>query len=580
MWPTNDPRRGDIEDDASSSERHSMLSLAGSLLAEISLPKLIVSWILLIGVPGLVLGLTPFAVSLWLSKLSTKASSLLAEFWAAIILVILLAVGWFGGRPFLRLAESSFWALNALAIQPGYIACREAMRHLFERRLSPQAPKAKRARLRAAAAIVAGAMISGIAIALLMIALPSSQLLGDIETLSSPKRLAIAAVANAVVLMCAYLATASLVWGVADATIAQPQDHEEFDTKDHGDRTWRIAHLSDIHVVGERFGFRIESGRSGPRGNERLKQVLAQLDKLHASEPLHAILITGDVTDAGRSAEWAEFFEAVDQYPSLAGLMLAIPGNHDLNIVDRANPARLDLPTSPNKRLRKIRVLSAMCAIQGTRVRIVERSKGQLGESLAAMLAPHLDNLAKFVDTGTPRLTLEPTKLLARAFPMVLPPERDNGLGIILLNSNDDTHFSFTNALGMISEDQMQGIKVATAQFPHACWLIALHHHIVEYPRAAKSLSERIGTALINGSWFLRRMQSLAGRAVFMHGHRHIDWIGFCAGLRIVSAPSPVMEATDDVHTCFYIHTLAIGRDLKLKLLPPQRVLIAGRQFP
>ena len=33
-----DPRRGDVEDDASSTKQRSMLSLAGSLLAEISLP--------------------------------------------------------------------------------------------------------------------------------------------------------------------------------------------------------------------------------------------------------------------------------------------------------------------------------------------------------------------------------------------------------------------------------------------------------------------------------------------------------------------------------------------------------------
>ena len=32
-------------------------------------------------------------------------------------------------------------------------------------------------------------------------------------------------------------------------------------------RIWRIAHLSEVHVVGERYGFRIESGRSGPIGN-------------------------------------------------------------------------------------------------------------------------------------------------------------------------------------------------------------------------------------------------------------------------------------------------------------------------
>ena len=110
--------------------------------------------------------------------------------------------------------------------------------------------------------------------------------------------------------------------------------------------TWRIAHLSDIHVVGERYGFRIESGRSGPQGNDRLERVFAALETLHADDPLHAILITGDMTDAGLSTEWAEFFDAVARHTSLGHLIFMLPGNHDLNIVDRANPARLDLPTS------------------------------------------------------------------------------------------------------------------------------------------------------------------------------------------------------------------------------------------
>lgn len=45
---------GDVEDDASSTKRRSLLSPAGSLLAEISLPKLAVAWFLLIVGPGLV----------------------------------------------------------------------------------------------------------------------------------------------------------------------------------------------------------------------------------------------------------------------------------------------------------------------------------------------------------------------------------------------------------------------------------------------------------------------------------------------------------------------------------------------
>src|SRR5438445_779388 len=88
------------------------------------------------------------------------------------------------------------------------------------------------------------------------------------------------------------------------------------------------------------------------------------------------------MTDAGRSSEWAEFLDAVLRHPRLAERMLIIPGNHDLNIVDRANPARLDLPTSPNKRLRKLRVLSAMVAVQGERVRVVDRAGGRVGAPL------------------------------------------------------------------------------------------------------------------------------------------------------------------------------------------------------
>ncbi len=576
MRPVIDPRRGDIEDDASSSKRRSLLSLAGSLLAEISLPKLVVAWILLIAAPGLMLGAAPILAMLWFDKVWSKIESPFAGIWPAILLLALVALGWFGGRQLFRLAENSFWSLNSLAIQPVYAGCREALRHLAERLLSREMTKSRRARVRAAAAVVSGVLICALALLVLVAAWPSAHFLDDVPRVASPGRLVIVALVNSVVLVAAYLAGAALVWAIADATMAQPWDLEAFDTLPERGRTWRIAHLSDVHVVGERYGFRIESGRSGPRGNERLRRVLAELEKLHADAPLDAILITGDMTDAGRSSEWAEFLDAVLQHPVLADRTLLLPGNHDLNIVDRANPARLDLPTSPNKRLRRLRVLSAMGVLHGERVQVVDRSRRRLAESLASVLAPHLDAMASFADAGRPLFSMQLTELWSRIFPLVLPPDAEDGLGIILLDSNADTHFSFTNALGMISTDQVRALEMATAQYPHACWVIALHHHVVEYPRRAKALSERIGTALINGNWFVRRLQSLAGRAVLMHGHRHFDWIGECGGIRIVSAPSPVMEATDEIVTCFYLHTLAVGADRRLRLLRPQRVAVAG----
>lgn len=577
MKPIIDPRRGDLEDDASSTKRRSLLSLAGSLLSEISLPKLAVAWILLLVVPCLLLGLSPLVASAWVSKITGKIASPYAGIWPVFLLAVLLAVGWFAGGPLFRLAERSFWSLNSLVVEPCYAACREVLQHLLEQLIPARSTKARRSKLRAVTAVTAGVIICGLALLALMLTWPRSRWVGDISDLASPHLLAPVALANGVVLVAVYLAAAALVWAIADATMSQPRDFHGFHAGPHAGRTWRVAHLSDLHVVGERYGFRIESGRSGPRGNDRLRRVLSQLDALHATDPLDAILITGDMTDAGRSAEWAEFLDAVAVHPRLAKRVLVLPGNHDLNVVDRANPARLDLPTSPSKRLRQMRALSAMAALQGRRVRVVNHAGGRLGGILADMLEPHHAQIADFADAGRLLLSMTLADLWAKVFPMVIPPERDDGLGIILLNSNAETHFSFTNALGLISAEQVSGIEIATAQYPRACWLIALHHHLIEYPRAAKALSERIGTALINGSWLVRRLRPLAGRAVLMHGHRHIDWIGECAGLLIVSAPSPVMDATEDLASYFYIQTLAMEPHGRLGLLPPQRITITGQ---
>src|SRR5205085_8749161 len=133
-----------------------------------------------------------------------------------------------------------------------------------------------------------------------------------------------------------------------------------------------------------------------------------------------------------------EFFDAISQFPRIAERILVIPGNHDINVVNRANPAQFDLPSSPNKKLRKLRFLSALNAIQGSRVRILDQRRKRLGETLESALNPHVPGMIKFAETGRPRGYRELNDLWSNAFPMVLPPEQDDGLGIILLNSNAD----------------------------------------------------------------------------------------------------------------------------------------------
>lgn len=575
MTPLLDPRRGDIEDDASSTKSRSLLGLAGTLLAEISLPKLALAWLIMLLAPAVLLGLAPLISSAWLTALSRKMAEPLSGIWPALLLLIVVAIGWVGGRPLFRAAERAFWSLNSLLVQPSYALCRESLRHLAESPLTPEADFARRGRFRAGAAAGAGIILCGIALGLIALAWPGSRWIGEVADLTSPHRLLCPALANAVVLLGAYFGAAALAWGIADATMDQPRDLAGFD-QPPGGRTWRVAHLSDIHVVGERYGFRIESGRSGPRGNERLARALIRLDAIHAERPLDIVLITGDLTDASRSAEWAEFLAALARHPRLAERALVLPGNHDLNVVDRANPARLDLPTSPNKRLRQMRALSAMAAVQGDRVRIVDRESGRLGNTLSDALAPHRRDIAAFADAGGLRLSVKLADVWTDVFPMVLPPDAEDGLGVVLLNSNAETHFSFTNALGLVPFEQASALDAVVRQFPQARWIVALHHHVVEYPKPAKLLSERIGTALINGSWFARHLQPLGAKIVAMHGHRHIDWIGACGVVRIVSAPSPVMDALDHEPTCYYVHTLAAGREGRLCLLGPERVEIPG----
>jgi hypothetical protein len=579
MSPLFDPRRGDVEDDASSTKQRSLFAIAGGLLTEISLPKLAVAWIVLIVLPGILLGLAPLIATGWLAAFSKKIVSPYSGLWSLLPLVFVLGLGWIGWRPVFRAAERGFWSLNSLAVQPGYAICREGIRHLAELVLRSRLDVASRARLRAASAAAAGIVLCGIALSFVWLAWPMSRWAGDVVDLMSPLRLVVPALANTVVLLGSYLAVASLAGGMADATMDQPRDLAAFDPLPGG-RSWRVVHLSDLHVVGERYGFRIESGRSGPCGNERLERVLARLNAIHADKPLDLILITGDITDAGRSTEWAEFFTALDKHPELARRMLLLPGNHDVNVVDRANPARLDLPTSPGKRLRQMRMLSAMAAVQGDQVHIVEHKTRRLGSTLAHALAPHRSTIAAFSDTGTLRLSFRLEQLWADVFPMVLPPDSEDGLGVLLLNSNAEAHFSFTNALGLVSAEQWWAMSSMVREFPRARWIVALHHHLVEYPNPATAFSERIGTALINGSWLVRQLQSMGSRVVAMHGHRHIDWIGDCGGLRIISAPSPVMEAMNEEPTCFYVHTLTAGPQGRLGLLAPERVEIAGRSTP
>ncbi|MFZ0509050.1 MAG: hypothetical protein WBG11_13990 [Methylocella sp.] len=61
-----------------------------------------------------------------------------------------------------------------------------------------------------------------------------------------------AVLANAVVFIAVFFGGAAFVWGVAGAAMVEPRDRRSFDTRPQCGRSSRVAHLPDIHVVGER----------------------------------------------------------------------------------------------------------------------------------------------------------------------------------------------------------------------------------------------------------------------------------------------------------------------------------------
>jgi hypothetical protein len=201
-----------------------------------------------------------------------------------------------------------------------------------------------------------------------------------------------------------------------------------------------------------------------------------------------------------------------------------VPGNHDVNIIDRTNPGRLDLPWSAGQSLRKLRVVLALDTLAGNRSHVVHRASGGVGPLLEDYLRqgqrPEL--LRELANRGTIRGRREMAKVWEAIFPLVEPPSPGDAYGVILLNSNARSHFALTNAIGVVGPSQLKALRLILQNSWHP-WLILLHHQVVEYPLVSISLRERIGLALINAPDLVAVLAPHSRRVIVLHGHRHLD---------------------------------------------------------
>jgi hypothetical protein len=169
---------------------------------------------------------------------------------------------------------------------------------------------------------------------------------------------------------------------------------------------------------------------------------------------------------------------------------------------------------------------------------------------------------------------------MARTWNMIFPlvePARNDDYGLILLNSNTRSHFSLTNAIGVIDRPQLAALRSILRNSSSQSWLILLHHQVVEYPLTSISLRDRIGLALMNAPDVLAALAPHARRILVLHGHRHRDWIGACGGLVICSAPSVALGSYggEMYRGSFYIHKLGFDAGSGIRLTATEHVKAA-----
>jgi hypothetical protein len=581
--PIWDLRRGDHDDDRMSPYSSGFRSLILSAAFEFNFLKALIVFLAMIVFPALFVGVA-LAFSLTYSNLlfqsvrTTGTTPVLA----LITIALLLGFAGFTGRSLFRIVLDNFRQVQYTLVFPVFVALRELLRMIAERLHGRSITLKQLNRGRRIGAVAAALIFAAGGLALASSVWSSFGLQFLTRGHVQPMVLTKSALVNAAIVFGVSTIIDSLYWLSHELMVSSPVQnwlpHKELiDTS----RTVRVAHLSDLHLVGERYGYRMETGTHGPQGNECIARVLRTLSDLHAAAPLDRVIVTGDITDAGTRAEWAEFIDLLAGSPELTERLSFVPGNHDTNVVDRTNPGRLDLPWSSSQWLRKLRTLAALDIIQGDRTHVVDRSTGRLGVSLREYLREGVrpESLRALAETGAVRGRWELEKIWDAIFPLVEPSQPGTGYGVILLDSNARTHLSLTNAIGFISRPQLRVVRSVLKNYHGCSWMVALHHQVVEYPMTTVSLRDRIGLALVNASDLLEVIRPYASRIIVLHGHRHTDWIGTYGNIVLCSAPSAALgsQLQKERHSSFRLHRFGFNEECGIQLLNSERMDIDER---
>jgi len=575
-----DLRRGDDDDNRSSPPGGSFHALILPTIMELNYLKASLSLLILIIGPAILLGLGLSVVATYWQFVShaTSATRQRSVFGIGSLTVLLMAALWLGRR-FVSAVVGNARHLHYSLIFPVFVTLREVLQTIGARIGRGSAGAERLWKRRRLATILAALMfcVAGLALGL-TVEVSAGLKLVNVERVSFWAT-AKSALGNAAIVLGFSTVFESSLWLWRELRLTKPVLDWVGEPTVAEASTLRVAHLSDLHLLGDPYGFRIETGIRGPRGNRRFRNAIRKLRAIHAQAPLDRILVTGDVTDAGTRAEWLAFVNLLRECREFQQRLSFVPGNHDVNIVDRNNPGRFDMPWSASIALRKLRFVLTLDAIQGERTYVVDRSSLKLGPTLREYLRveKRASILCDLAQRGSIMGRIEIAKVWRGLFPLVEPASSDHGCGLILLDSNAPAHFSLTNAIGVVNPTQLRALKTLLSNFPSARWIIMLHHQVVEYPDASIPLRDRVGLALVNAPELLATIVPHASRVIILHGHRHRDWIGTYGDVVLCSAPSVTLgaEESEEDQGIFHIHQIELEKGGKIRLTSTRRLKVA-----
>ena len=573
--PIWDLRCGDADDDRTSPYGVGWKSLIFSNVLEFSYLKAALAFLILIVIPALLVGVAPSIILTYGRHTLETVESVgrNPKLFVVVILVALIVLPLLAGRRFLSIALDNFWHLHYTLAFPIFVALREIFRAISERLPGMTSTQEHLYRRRRLGTVFAAVVLGGAGLALAM----SVEFSIGLQLVNvgrvAPWAVARAALNNAAMVFGFSTAAASAFWLWRELSVSGPVLDWIPSQSEQAAPVGRVAHLSDLHLVGERYGYRMETGMHGAQGNQCVYDALQKLAELHASQPVDCVVVTGDITDAGTRSEWLQFLDLLQLFPELRSRMCLVPGNHDVNIVDRTNTARPDLPWSMGKSLRKLRFVLALDEIQGDRAHLVDHKSGTLGPSLAQYLREghRLELLRGLAEEGTLRGRWELSKVWNAMFPLVEPAADGRRYGLILLDSNAPSNVSLTNAIGVVNPAQLRAVRAILRTVDGGAWLILLHHQVVEYPVLGIPLRDRIGLALMNAPDLLAAISPHAERVLVLHGHRHVDWIGAIRGTVLCSAPSITM-GLEKYRGRFTIHEFTVSSTSRIRVTANERI--------